>query len=92
MTATLRVGNFEADGKLTAGSMSAAIESAINALVKPGAGEDPRGRRILARAIAYGVLRHLSDNQSAFQVAVPNVSGSTKNQAATIAIDLGTTP
>ena len=55
--------------------MAAAIETAMNAQVPLGAGEDPRGRRRLAVAIATGVIKHLNDKESAFVVNVRDSGG-----------------
>lgn len=55
---------------LTSGSMAEAIETALNAEVRPGVAEDPIGRRRLAAAIAQGVLNHLKANPGAFHVDV----------------------
>ena len=88
---SLRSGKFESNGKLTAGSMSATIECAINELVPLSANEDPIGRRKLALAIARGVVKHLRDNVGSLHVTVPNVlSGQgTHQQPPTVDVDLG---
>jgi hypothetical protein len=82
----LRPGTIDAAGNLESGSMAEAIDKALAVLVRPGANEDPRGRRKLAAAIAQGVVAHLVANQSAFMVTVPDtVSGvGTHSQAITI--------
>lgn len=83
-TVKLDAGSFDAAGKLTAGSMARAIEDALNALVLPGAHEDPRGRRKLALAIARGVIDHLAANAGAIMVTVPETGGGgTHEQPAT---------
>lgn len=56
-------------------SMAAAIEKAMNAQVPLGAGEDPRGRRRLAVAIATGVIDHLKAQEKAFVVNVRDTGG-----------------
>ena len=67
----------EATGLITPStSMAAAIEAAMNARVPVGAGEDPRGRRRLAVAIATGVIKHLKDKEQAFVVNVRDSGGS----------------
>ena len=59
---TLSSGNLQADGSLTAQSMSAAIDDALSALVPPRESEDLAGRRKFALAIAQGVIKHLGAN------------------------------
>jgi hypothetical protein len=57
-----------------AGSMAAAMEEALNALLvaegRPPVSTDPsaetRDRRVLFLAVAQGIVRHLGDNQAAF--------------------------
>jgi hypothetical protein len=66
----------EATGLITPStSMAAAIEAAMNAKVPVGAGEDPRGRRRLAVAIATGVINHLKAKEQAFVVNVRDSGG-----------------
>jgi hypothetical protein len=67
-------------GTLTPGSMSAAIDTALAALVPFGVNEDPRGRRKLALAIAQGVIDHLVANHAAFTVTVPVVTTTTTRE------------
>jgi len=69
-TVKLRAGSIDAAGNLQAGSLAKAIDDALAALVEVKAGEDPRGRRKLALAIAQGVVNHLVANQDAFVVNV----------------------
>jgi len=56
-------------------SMARAIERAMNDEVPLGAGEDPRGRRRLAVAIATGVIDHLKAKEKAFVVNVRDSGG-----------------
>lgn len=90
---TLRAGTIAttgtAKGTLTAGSMSAAIEAAINQLVPVAAGEDPIARRKLALAIARGVLGHLRDNAASLTVTIPQYASgvTTINQVVSIDVD-----
>jgi hypothetical protein len=88
---SLTSGKLEPDNTLTAGSMSALIEKALEDLVALGADENPLGRRKLALAIARGVIKHLHDNAGAIHVTVPNTGapGSTHQQSPTIDMDLG---
>ena len=88
---SLRPGKIEADGSLTAGSMAATIERALNELVALSVDEDPMGRRRLALAIARGVVKHLVDNHASFHTTVRNWSSGapTHEQAAAIDVDLG---
>jgi hypothetical protein len=73
----IRVTLNETTGVITPStSMAAAIESAMNAKVPLGAGEDPRGRRRLAVAIATGVIDHLKAKEDAFVVNVRDSGGS----------------
>jgi hypothetical protein len=60
-----------------AGSMAQAMEQALNELLAAEPGRDPvstantaetRDRRIMFVAIARGIVRHLRDNQDAFDV------------------------
>jgi hypothetical protein len=83
---SLRPGKFESNGTLSAGSMAATIESALNELVHPAVDEDPMGRRRLALAIARGVVKHLVDNHISFHTRVPSGSP-THAQPATIDAD-----
>jgi hypothetical protein len=87
---SLSSGKLEPDHTLTAGSMSAFIEKALEDLVPLGANENPLGRRKLALAIARGVLKHFRDNIGSFHVTVPNKgSPGTHQQSPTIDVDLG---
>jgi hypothetical protein len=88
---SLKAGVFNADGTLSAGSMSATIERALNDLVAVAVDEDPMGRRRLALAIARGVIKHLADNQAAVRTRVLNWTDpvSTHEESATIDVDLG---
>lgn len=76
MTKLIRGTFNEATGFITpTTSMAAAIEAALNAQVPVGAGEDPRGRRRLAVAIATGVIDHLKAKEAAFVVNVRDSGG-----------------
>ena len=76
MTKLIRGTFNEVTGFITpATSMAAAIEAALNAQVPVGAGEDPRGRRRLAVAIATGVIDHLKAKEAAFVVNVRDSGG-----------------
>jgi hypothetical protein len=55
--------------------MAKAIDDALAVLVEVKAGEDPRGRRKLALAIAQGVVNHLAANDDAFVVNVADGAG-----------------
>lgn len=70
-TVKLRAGVLQADGTLTAGSMSRAIADALDALVPLRPDEEPMARRKFALAIAQGVIGHLDANEGALMVAVP---------------------
>jgi hypothetical protein len=69
-TVKLRAGTIDAAGNLEAGSMAKAIDDALAVLVPVKPGEDPRGRRKLALAVAQGVVNHLVANEDAFVVNV----------------------
>lgn len=88
---TLKAGAFQMDGTLPADSMAAAIEAAMNNLVPPKAGEDPMGRRVMALAVARGVIKHLGANAASITVTVPDTQagGTTHSQAAAVSVDLG---
>lgn len=88
---SLSSGKLEPNGTLTAGSMSAAIERALNEMVGLGPDEDPVHRRRMALAIARGVLAHLRDNASSISVTVPKaVAGvGTEQRSPTWTVDLG---
>jgi hypothetical protein len=75
MTKLIR-GTITASGAITPStSMAAAIEREMNNQVPLGAGEDPRGRRRLAVAIATGVIDHLQAQEKAFVVNVRDSGG-----------------
>ena len=88
---TLKAGTLGGDGSLTPDSMAAAIERALNDLVKPAANEDLMGRRKFALAVARGVIKHLGDNASSISVKVPDadISFGTHTETATVQVDLG---
>ncbi len=76
MTKLIRGTYNPATGLITPStSMARAIEVAMNAQVPVGAGEDPRGRRRLAVAIATGVINHLKAREKAFVVNVRDSGG-----------------
>ncbi|MGZ4735868.1 MAG: hypothetical protein ACXV8R_09700 [Acidimicrobiia bacterium] len=87
---SLTSGRLEPNGTVTAGSMAAEIELALETPVPLGANEDPTGRRKVAVAIAHGVLKHLMDHPDAIHVTVPNTGGGgTHEQGSTIDVVLG---
>lgn len=78
MTASVRLirGSMTQAGTIyPSTSMAAAIEREMNLQVPIGAGEDPRGRRKLAVAIATGVINHLKAKEQAFVVNVRDSGG-----------------
>jgi hypothetical protein len=89
---SLNPGTMAANGTLSAGSMAAAIESALASLVPPNGLDDELGRRKLALAVARGVLGHIKDNATAVKVTVPDTAagGATHQQQVTLDIDLTT--
>lgn len=91
---TLKAGTIQGDGTLSPDSMARAIERAMDDLVAPMAGDDPMGRRLLALAIARGVIKHLKDNESSFHTTVINwnPSAPTHEEPASIDVDLGGWP
>ncbi len=86
-TVKLRAGALQADGTLTAGSMSRAIADALNTLVPPRPDEEPMARSKLALAIALGVIGHLDANEGALMVAVPDTGAATVQR--TVTVDVG---
>ena len=76
MTTYLVAGDIDSSRNITPSwSMAQAIYDALDALIPVRAGEDPLGRRNLAVAVAKGVIGHLSANQAAFVVHIPDGSG-----------------
>lgn len=80
----IRPGNFrlsQTDYTDYSGSMAAAIDSELNALLlldgMPGLNQDDsdsevRARRRLFVAIARGVVRHLNERETSIDIALPN--------------------
>ena len=78
-----------------AGSMAAAMEEALNALlVADGLPElelndnskETRDRRRLFVAIARGVVRHLSERSDSLKIAVPDLPGPTRTVSPNIEV------
>ena len=63
---SLVAGTVQDNGTPSSGSMAAAIYQALNAQVPLRADEDPRGRSVIAVAVATGVINYLKANSAAF--------------------------
>lgn len=62
----LIIGSIGSDSLPTPGSMARMIYDELAALVPLRVDEDPRGRAVLAIAVATGVINYLKANQGAF--------------------------